>query len=70
MSTKKSAKNAHDRDRDNASGRFVSDEHADANPETTTSEAVKGKGTIEERTEAAIDLLRAQGYDVIRLEDS
>ncbi len=31
----------HDRDRDNATGRFVTDEEADARPESTTSEDVR-----------------------------
>lgn len=32
--------NEHDRDRDKASGRFVSDAYADEHPDTTTSEPI------------------------------
>lgn len=38
-----SEKDRHDRDRDNESGRYVSDEYAKENPDITTSESTSDK---------------------------
>ncbi len=46
-----------DRDRSSISGRFVSDEYADANPDTTVSEKV-GDESEERQLRDALDALR------------
>ncbi len=46
-----------DRDRSSISGQFVSDEYADANPDTTVSEAV-GDESKERQLRDALDALR------------
>lgn len=57
-------RNDHDRDRDNKLGQFVSDDFADANPDTTTSELVPSHAVTEAMVQAAarmIDQLASSG---------